>query len=106
MKLSGSQKHVITALLIVVFIILIGAFFYHGQESLDWVDSFYLTIMNVLTIGVNGFAPSSDTTKTFTMIYTLVSVPTLIFCLGIIVEDRFEARVHRVEERRERRENK
>ena len=100
MKLSKSQQHVVLALTIVVAIIFIGAIFYHNQESLSWIDSFYVTVMTVITIGVNGFGPSTNASKIFTMIYTLVSVPTLIFCLGIIVEDRFEARVHRKEEKK------
>jgi len=102
MKLTKSQRHVVLASSIVIALIFIGAIFYHSQESLSWLDSFYMTIMTVMTIGVNGFSPSSDASKLFTMIYTLVSVPTLIFCLGVIVEDRFEARVHRIEEKKTR----
>lgn len=100
MKISKSQQHVATAFSTIITLILIGGIFYHHYESLTWLDSFYVTVMNVMTIGTNGFSPSSDASKMFTMIYTLVSVPTLIFCLGIIVEDRFEARVHRKEERK------
>jgi hypothetical protein len=105
MKLSKSQQHVAIAFSTVVFLILVGAFFYYGNQSLSWVNSFYVTIMTVMTIGVNGFAPTTDAAKIFTMIYTLISVPTLIFCLGAIVEDRFASRIQRIEEHRERRKN-
>lgn len=97
MKFTRSQRHVTLAFSIVVILLLIGAVFYHNYESLDWLDSFYVTIMTVITIGANGFAPTTDASKIFTMVYALVSVPTLIFCLGVIVEDRFEARMHKVE---------
>lgn len=100
MRVSKSQQHVASAFFTIVVIILVGATFYHREESLNWLNSFYLTTMNVLTIGVSGFTPSTDASKIFTMIYTLVSVPTLIFCLGLIVEDRFESRIEKIEEQR------
>lgn len=84
----------------IIVLIFIGAVFYHNNEQLNWLDSFYLTIMNTLTVGVNDFAPSNDYSKLFTMIYMIISVPTLLYCLGLIVEDGFEARVERIEERR------
>lgn len=98
MRLTRSQQHVSLALAIVVILILIGAVFYHNYEYLNWLDAFYITIMTVVTIGTRDFAPTTDISKIFTMVYALVSVPTLIFCLGVIVEDRFEARVHKIEE--------
>ncbi|MCX6808238.1 MAG: potassium channel family protein [Candidatus Berkelbacteria bacterium] len=97
-KFKRIELHIIFALLTIGFLIVAGATFYKIYEHMAWVDAFYFTITTVMTIGYGDFRPTSSLTKIVTMFYALISVPTVVFCLGLIVEDYFEERVHKIEE--------
>jgi hypothetical protein len=97
MKSKNSRLPVKLAIGSVVLLIAIGAVFYHYHDGLRWVDSFYFTTMTVMTIGYGDYRPANDISKIFTTIYTLVSVPTLLFYLGWIVDARLSHRLEAAE---------
>jgi voltage-gated potassium channel Kch len=90
---------VLYAVLVIIGLILIGTVFYHLNEALSWVDSAYFTTMTLLTVGYGDFAPRTDVSKIFTMIYSLISIPAILFCLGLIVNDFIKERIDQIEER-------
>jgi hypothetical protein len=83
----------------VIFLISVGIVFYHYHDGLGWLDSFYFTVMTVMTIGYGDYHPTGDTSKLFTTFYVLVSVPTLLFYLGWIVESRISRKIFDNEQR-------
>lgn len=93
MKTKNYRLPVNLAISSVIFLIAVGATFYHYHDGLRWVDSFYFTTMTVMTIGYGDYRPTSDASKIFTTFYALVSVPTLLFYLGWIVESRLSRRI-------------
>jgi voltage-gated potassium channel len=97
-KIKRIELHIIIAILIVTILLFAGAIFYHEYENMSWVDAFYLTVATVMTIGYGDLHPTSEIAKIFTTIYAVISVPTFVFCFGIIVEDYFEERVHKIED--------
>jgi len=98
-KLRKIELHFIFAVVAMALIILTGAIFYHYYENLNWLNAFYFTTTTVLTIGYGDFAPSSDLSKTVTIVYSLISVPTMVFCFGILVEDFLDERIEKMEDK-------
>ena len=99
MKQRKIELDLVIAISAVITIVLIGASFYRFHDHLSWTDSFYFTVMTVITIGYGDFHPINDISKTFTTVYVLVSVPTIVFCLSLIVEDLFKQRVDKLEDK-------
>ncbi|MEI7792187.1 MAG: potassium channel family protein [Candidatus Berkelbacteria bacterium] len=96
-KMKKIEAHILIAAIIIVIIIGSGTIFYKIYEQMAWLDAFYLTAMTIITIGYGDFHPSSNLSKIVTIFYSLISVPTILFCLGLIIEDFFENRVHKLE---------
>ncbi len=99
MKSRKIELDVLYAILTIFGLILIGTVFYHLNEALSWLDSCYFTTMTLLTVGYGDFAPTNDVSKIFTMVYALISIPAILFCLGLIVNDFIKQRIEEVEER-------
>ena len=55
-----------------------GTLFYRGAEGWTWVEALYFSFMTMATIGVDGFGPTSDYSRIFTMIYALIGIGVLI----------------------------
>jgi hypothetical protein len=96
-KMKKIEAHILLAAIIIVIIIGSGTIFYKFNEQMAWIDAFYVTAMTIITIGYGDFHPSSNLSKIVTILYSLISVPTILFCLGLIIEDFFENRVHKLE---------
>ena len=96
-KMKKIEAHILIAAIIIIVIIASGTIFYKFNEHMAWLDAFYLTAMTIITIGYSDFHPSSNLSKIVTIFYSLISVPTILFCLGLIIEDFFENRVHKLE---------
>jgi len=77
---------ILVAFAIVLLILLEGTLFYRLYDNLSWIDSFYFTTMTVVTVGLGDIAPADPVSRLFTSIYALVSIPTILFCLGLIIK--------------------
>jgi voltage-gated potassium channel len=65
------QKAIMLALL---FILLIGTFFYHNVEGMTYLDALYFSVMTLATVGYGDLAPQTALGKLFTIIYVLIGV--------------------------------
>ena len=84
-------------IIIVVLLVLTGAIFYHFNDNLSWVDSFYFTVMTIMTVGYGDFRPTNEASKIFTIIFGIVSIPTVLFVFGWIIESFFVRRINKLE---------
>ena len=99
MKNRRIELDVLYAFGVIFGLILVGTIFYHFNEMLSWIDSAYFTTMTLLTVGYGDFAPTNDVSKIFTMIYSLISIPAILFCLGLIINDFIKERIDQIEEK-------
>lgn len=88
---------VIAAVFILCLIIVSGSWFFHQREAWSWVDSFYFTVMTVTTVGYGDFVPTHDVSKVVTAIFSLMSIPLVLFALGVIFKNYFELRIGSIE---------
>ncbi|MED6141751.1 hypothetical protein PIB30_106629 [Stylosanthes scabra] len=61
------------ALVVVIGCITIGAVTAHFLEGMDWIDSFYLSITSVTTVGYGDYSFKTVTGRCFAIIWLLVS---------------------------------
>ena len=52
----------------------LGTLVYRVAEDWSWIDSFYFCVITLTTIGYGDFAPTTDFTKLFTVLYALLGV--------------------------------
>ena len=63
------------ALFLLTLILLIsGSIFYMHFEDWSFVDALYFCAMTMTTVGYGDFAPTSPTSKIFTVVYTFSSI--------------------------------
>lgn len=55
-------------------VIAVGTLFYRFVEDLRWIDSLYLCVMTLTTVGYGDFSPTTDAGKVFTMIFSIVGI--------------------------------
>ena len=74
-------------LLVILLTLLTSAtIFYSNVEGWGVVDSLYFSVMTMSTIGHDGFVPSSDLSKIFTIIFLFLSIGIYITVLAKVVK--------------------
>lgn len=88
-----------SVIVVLVLLILFGTWFYHRTEGWSGVDSLYFTVMTVTTVGFGDLVPTHDFSKLMTALYSIVSIPLVIFCFGVLARGYFETRIGHIERR-------
>ena len=84
--LSGMRKGIIGIALVLIF----GTLGYRIIEDWNWLDSFYMTVITVSTVGITEVHPLSDTSRLFTTLLIFVGVGVMAYCLTRIAEFMFQ----------------
>jgi voltage-gated potassium channel len=87
--------------LVTLSVIGIGTIVYRYLEDWGWVDSFYFSVITLTTVGYGDLAPSSSSSKLFTVFY----IVTGISLLGAAMNEVVKRRGRRFEARRSKRRN-
>ena len=69
-------------------VILTGTVFYHFVEKIDWLDSFYFTVVTFTTLGYGDISPQTDIGKLFTVVLVLAGVAILVSLIDAFAEAR------------------
>ena len=80
--ISGLRKGLVGIGLVLLF----GTFGYILVEGWGWLDSFYMTVITISTVGITEVHPLSDAGRLFTSLLIFVGVGVMAYCLTRIAE--------------------
>ncbi|CAM8978741.1 unnamed protein product [Rhodiola kirilowii] len=84
------------ALAVVIFCIAIGTVAAHFLEGLTWVDSFYLSVISVTTVGYGDYSFSTLKGRCFAIVWLLVSTLAVARAFLYLTELRIDKRNRRI----------
>ncbi|CAK7346675.1 unnamed protein product [Dovyalis caffra] len=90
------RTKVVLASAVVIVCIAVGTITVHYLEKLDWVDSFYLAVTSVTTVGYGDFAFTTITGRCFAIIWLLVSTLAVARAFLYLAELRIDRRNRRI----------
>ena len=90
------RMKVCLALVVVVGCIAIGTVAVHFLENLDWVNSFYLSVTSVTTVGYGDFTFTTVTGRCFAILWLLVSTLAVARAFLYLTELRIDKRNRKI----------
>ena len=88
--------------ILLVFLLLGGAVFFHQVQGWSLLDSLYFCVMTVSTIGYGDLTPTMAISKIFTMAYAVLGIGLFATFVGKLVTMRMDQRASRKAERRQK----
>ena len=82
-----------TALIIMAALIAIGSVGFHAIEGWGLLESVYVTVMTLTTVGYGDFAPQSRTGMLFTVALVAIGVGTMLYTVGLVAQTMVEGRL-------------
>jgi len=83
---SGMRKGLVGIVLVLFF----GTVGYSYIEGWDWLDSFYMTVITISTVGFTEIHPLSDAGRLFTSLLIFGGVGVMVYCLTRVAEFLFQ----------------
>ncbi|MFT5847627.1 potassium channel family protein [Psychroserpens sp.] len=80
------RKKIYTAVFLLVFLLFIGVLGFKIMSNYSWVDSVYMTVITITTVGFGEVQPLDDNAKIFTIFLILTSVIILGYAITVITE--------------------
>ncbi len=74
------------ALTVMLLVVLMGVFGYKFYAGYTWIDSIYMTVITIATVGYREVAPLDDGTKIFTIILIISSIFIFAYSISVITE--------------------
>lgn len=75
-------------------VLMIGTFFYHQVEDMDFIDAFYFSFVTLATIGYGDITPHTILGKLFTVIYGILGLGLVSLSVGVIAREFVHTRSH------------
>ena len=80
------RTHLTYALIILFCVVLVGTVGYHIIEGWDFLDSVYMTVITIATVGYEEIGPLSHTGKIFTIAIIVIGVSSVGYALGSLTQ--------------------
>ena len=80
-------------------VIIVGATFFKFSGNMGWIDSFYSTTLLLSTAGMGNIVPTVVSAKIFTIVFVLIGIPIVLFCLGNIIEVFLKSRLALIDDK-------
>ena len=88
--------------ILLVFLLLGGAIFFHQVQGWPLLDSLYFSVMTISTIGFGDLAPTMAISKIFTMVYAVLGIGLFATFVGKLVTLRMDQHESRKAQRRQK----
>lgn len=73
------KRYVLRSLILVILVLSGGTIGYHFIERLNWLDSFYMSVITITTVGFREIKPLSQWGKVFTIFIIFLGVGVIFF---------------------------
>lgn len=80
------RSRIYTAVMMLVFLLLVGVMGYRFLSDYSWLDSIYMTVITITTVGFAEVNPLDTQSKVFTIFLILTSVVIVGYAISIITE--------------------
>jgi voltage-gated potassium channel len=84
------------AVIILILIIAVGTIGYRVLEGWSIIDSLYMTITTISTVGYGDFHPMTTGGRLFTIVIIIVGVGTMLYSVGMLAETVVEGRLRAI----------
>jgi len=95
MKHSGLRKFIVAALLLILSL-LTGILGFQWVAGFDLLDSIYMTVITISTVGFKEVEPLSDAGKVFATIYILFNIGIFAYIVSTITTYLFEGELEKI----------
>ena len=89
-------RHLKISICVLVLLFSFGTFGYIAIEGWDWLDSLYMTVITLSTVGFKEVHNLSDPGKIFTMVLIFFGVSVIGYIVGSLAQIMFEGQFHRI----------
>ncbi|MCA1555632.1 MAG: potassium channel family protein, partial [Acidobacteria bacterium] len=83
---KAARRRMMYALAALAALVVLGTFGFYLLEPLTLLDSLYLTVMTVATVGYGDVHPASPPGRAFAIVFMLVGVGTVGFLLSTVIQ--------------------
>jgi voltage-gated potassium channel len=80
------RVRIFTAIFLLVLILIVGILGFRFMSNYTWIDSVYMTVITITTVGFGEVQPLDDAAKVFTIFLILTSVIILGYAITVITE--------------------
>ncbi len=81
------------ALIFIMILVAFGAVGFHLIEGWGLLESVYVTVMTLTTVGYGDFAPQSHMGMVFTVALVAIGVGTMLYTVGLVAQTMMEGRL-------------
>src|SRR5215203_4984031 len=81
-----TRRKLLNASLAILSMIFIGTFGFHFIENLTWMESIYITVETVTTVGYGDIPPKSVEGRIFATLFMLFGVGTVLYALTVLAQ--------------------
>ncbi|WP_299224788.1 TrkA family potassium uptake protein [uncultured Psychroserpens sp.] len=80
------RTKIYTAVFLLILLLIVGVLGFRIMSNYSWVDSLYMTVITITTVGFGEVQPLDDNAKIFTIFLILASVVILGYAITVITE--------------------
>lgn len=88
-----SKPNPFILILMFIFLIAVGTYFYHRIEGWVFLDSLYFVFMTVTTVGYGDFVPITNLGKAFTILFSFTGIVFAFYFITVLGKKAFSEHV-------------